>query len=170
MFEFKSRLKLDVPSNCDLKSLKKWIACQRAISVGIDFPFHEILKGVDPVNKLATLMMVMNNSDGICVDENYLLIQPEFDIENQELSFFEDSDGVPSGYHLKLMEVTVSSGIAQRRVTLPKFYLIKDAIPEPIKTVTPKKKSKTTAKTSNKTATSSKKKATVKTTRLRRKE
>jgi len=159
MYEVRSRLKLDIPSSVNVKTVKKYINSQNVILV--EDTDRETLK--KNITRSEELMIAFSNVN--LSGEVYSLIKPMYDIETGDISFYEDSDGIPSGYHIRLMAVsTTTMGRDWVCCSLFKFVLEKDEpVPEPVEVKAPAKKKATKApakkkSTSTKTKTTSRRK------------
>ena len=159
MYEVRSKLKLVIPASVNFKTVKKYINSQNVILVE-ETDFESLKKNIHNAEEL----MIAFSNVNLC-SEVYSLIKPMYDYETGDISFYEDYDGIPSGYHIRLISVaTTTMGREWRCGSLFKFVLEKDApAPEPVEVKAPAKKKSTKApakkkSTSTKTKTTSRRK------------
>jgi hypothetical protein len=155
MYEFRSEIKVDIPGVLNVKSFKKWVSSQRALF---------IQKEIDLSNYKFNPSIPSFFGEVNFLEDGYLLIQPEYDIDKGVIYFFEDVDGIPEGYHIRVRMIFLPAPSLQKKLTKLSMVLVKDE-PEgefkPIQPETPKPKKKSTgtkSKAASKKTTSAKKK------------
>jgi hypothetical protein len=155
MYEFRSEIKVDIPGVLNVKSFKKWVSSQRAIFIQKDIDLEEFRFNTSTPSFFGEVNLV---------DDGYLLIQPEYDIDKGVIYFFEDVDGIPEGYHVKVRMIYLPSSTSKKYLTKLSMVLVKDEPKKefkPIQPETPKPKKKSTgtkSKAASKKTTSAKKK------------